>query len=280
MALIILFHQAQATLERKEDVWPLRRIYARCFELTGRTFLVPGVIIYFFSEMQILDTATTSGIIGIIIFIFFTIFIKELSGARSTTYGVMRRITAKFNEPDLRTSDVSFMEILAMNLWHFRRFSLSIEQIQHHLETHGAFQTRKKPKIKAAAIARPSTQRARSVFFRPSREGELSRASSAKEYVEKDSNVSHSDADSVASETDNKFHKKHLLPSEKEEGFESVYKSNVDKVKVEHNTSRENIKSMLQEDDERTPLNLQSFRDIRSNQDDHQNAAVTEEDRV
>ncbi len=140
LVLITILHQTYATLNEKLDRWPLRLIYLRLIEICGRVFVLPAVIIYFVEYIPVSnDPIYDTLLMAVSLFIAGCIFIREMFGLRSNVYDAMRNLTEKCNAADLRVSDLSWVEALAMNLFHFKTFSFTKLLISDYLQRNGAF---------------------------------------------------------------------------------------------------------------------------------------------
>lgn len=140
LVCVTILHQTYATLNEKLDRWPLRLIYLRLIEVSGRVFVLPAVVIYFVVYIPVSSNpAYGEALMALSIVVATIILVRELFGVRSNVYDAMRNLTIKCNAPDLRVSDLSFVEALAMNLFHFKTLSTSKLLISDYLHKHGAF---------------------------------------------------------------------------------------------------------------------------------------------
>lgn len=140
LVCVTILHQTYATLNEKLDRWPLRLIYLRLIEVSGRVFVLPAVVIYFVVYIPVSSNpAYGEALMAVSIAVAVVILIRELFGVRSNVYDAMRNLTIKCNSPDLRVSDLSFVEAFAMNLFHFKTLSTSKLLISDYLHKHDAF---------------------------------------------------------------------------------------------------------------------------------------------
>jgi hypothetical protein len=122
------------------DRWPLRLIYLRLIELCGRVFVLPAVVIYFVEYIPISNSpAFAASLMLFVIIVAIVVFLRELFGIRSNFYDAMRNLSEKCNAPDLRVSDLSWVEAMMMNLFYFKTLSISKFLISDYLQKNGTF---------------------------------------------------------------------------------------------------------------------------------------------
>ena len=133
--LASVFHVMYSTLNEKKDVWPLRVLYLRLIEFSGRVFLIPFLLLFFaFSvagvTMQNKFLMFCGAIISGGVFLF-----REIPGMRSALGSSIKLLNKKVGEHDFDKTplSVSYVEILVLNLYHFGMFSLDISHLLLYL---------------------------------------------------------------------------------------------------------------------------------------------------
>ena len=135
LLLASAFHAMYCTLDDKKYVWPLRIIFLRFIEFSGRVFLIPFLLVFFaFSvagvTMQNKFLMFCGAIISGGVFLF-----REIPGMRSALESSIKLLNKKVGEHDFDKTplSVSYVEILVLNLYHFGMFSLDISHLLLYL---------------------------------------------------------------------------------------------------------------------------------------------------
>lgn len=141
LVIVVILHQAYATLYEKLDRWPLRIVYLRLLECTGRTFVLPAIILYYMNEIpDTLSKSTQDVVVGMVFAATSIILFREYFGLRSSWKSALRGLIDKVNHEDTVVKDLSWVEIFVLNVWKFGVFSTSPHllgkflQNQHKLE--------------------------------------------------------------------------------------------------------------------------------------------------
>ena len=134
--LIILlaaaFHVMYCTLNDKKDMWPLRVLYLRLIEFSGRVFLMPFLLIFFAysvagvtpqNKLLMFVGAIVSG--GIIL-------IRETPGLRSALVNSIKKVDEKFARHGA-SGRLSLLEKLVVNLYRVGKFSLDVTEHVLHI---------------------------------------------------------------------------------------------------------------------------------------------------
>ena len=140
LVVVVCLHQVYATLYAKQDRWPLRIVYLRLIEFTGRTVIIPFIIIYFFREMFKGDSAD-SGFSFAMIFLasiyLFVVGFRESVGVKASLEVALARLQEKFNNNETTVKDISAVEVALINFIKFRKFSTKRTYITEYLKTKG-----------------------------------------------------------------------------------------------------------------------------------------------
>jgi len=125
----VFVHQATFTLMTKAegDVWPLRRLYARCLEFCGRVGIWPLVLALFSKSFLDSQTKSLQGIVLISLIVFLVIVVsKELAGLYSALQKAVAHIKNKIDHP-ITTHGTSKFELLIFNMYSYRVLSITLE---------------------------------------------------------------------------------------------------------------------------------------------------------
>lgn len=126
LVVVVILHQVYATLHTKLDRWPMRIFYLRVVECVGRTGILPAIVLYFFQEIPAGANAEgKTAIIAVIITATGIIFIRELFGLKSSWKHSMILLIEKVNAEETLVTDLSWVEILVVNITRFHEFSTS-----------------------------------------------------------------------------------------------------------------------------------------------------------
>lgn len=140
LVIIVAAHQWYITLRQKQEQWPLRLAVMRLIEVFGRTAMVPAIVIYFMTHVyrQKESAPSTVAVTTTILLVFSGILWRELFGSRKVFIQCMILLLQKVNNPMTTMKDISFLELLVMNLIVFRKMSFSANYLSNHLHFHGS----------------------------------------------------------------------------------------------------------------------------------------------
>eukprot|EP00597_Dinobryon_sp_UTEXLB2267_P002650 CAMPEP_0170068238 /NCGR_PEP_ID=MMETSP0019_2-20121128/7280_1 /TAXON_ID=98059 /ORGANISM="Dinobryon sp., Strain UTEXLB2267" /LENGTH=418 /DNA_ID=CAMNT_0010275817 /DNA_START=434 /DNA_END=1690 /DNA_ORIENTATION=- len=134
--LAAIFHVMFGTLVKKIDIWPLRILYVRLIETSGRVFVIPFMLLYFSFLIQGMVPITKALMISGAIIGAVVIAIREAPGVRSAYHKSLAMLTEKANNKEVKVCDLSFLEMFVLNVVHFNKVSFSFMDLSHHLFHH------------------------------------------------------------------------------------------------------------------------------------------------
>ncbi|RYH18670.1 hypothetical protein EON65_26950 [archaeon] len=145
LLLVVASHQVYSTLRMKTDIWPMRYVYMRCIEISGRIALPLVVLIHFQNTVNYFLPYTYNGLLGLVVAIAFVMLSRELFGLMSVFEKAFGDVIAKVNDPLTTIKQISVVETLCINMIMFKRFSLSMDHIFRTIETgkHLVYTTKK-----------------------------------------------------------------------------------------------------------------------------------------
>lgn len=137
--VVTICHQIYSRLFVKCAQWPLRLIAVRLIEVVGRSIVLPLVIFTFAATVGF--NKTTINEVGIevgVLLVSITIFCKELQGLHVTVHSALKGLLDKVNKDDVLVGELSWLELVVVNLWIFRSASLSSSRLAEHLAKYGS----------------------------------------------------------------------------------------------------------------------------------------------
>lgn len=133
LVIVVALHQLYSTLIFKHEEWPLRLIFLRLIECTGRVLLFPLIILYYMLQI---NTFNSSLLLTMFIGVS-TIGLREFFGLLKVTRVSIKKLLEKANNKDLKILDFSKLEIFILNLLLFQKFSVSFRFIANNLSEQG-----------------------------------------------------------------------------------------------------------------------------------------------
>lgn len=142
LVCVITLHQIYATLNEKQERWPLRTFSLRVIETLGRCLVVPFIVIYFVDTIPVTTSKEEkNAIIYSAIAISITVFSREVFGLRHSWKVSLQGLFKKVNEDDTTVADVSWLELLILNWWKFDKLSISTVYLGNLLAKHEKLDT-------------------------------------------------------------------------------------------------------------------------------------------
>jgi hypothetical protein len=130
---VVVLHQTYATLHNKKERWPLRNFYMRLIESFGRIFLIPFVLIYYVGQIETsIKTSFAAILIAFSAIYVAAISTREMVGLKSAYGMTMVGLVEKFNDPNTTMANVSWLEVLVINVLIFHEYSISTEYLASH----------------------------------------------------------------------------------------------------------------------------------------------------
>lgn len=149
LLLVVASHQVYSTLRQKADIWPLRRVYMRCIEITGRVALPLIVLVHFQNTVNYFYDDSYHALLGLLVTLDFILLSRELFGLVSVFDKAFSDVIAKVNDPLTTLKKISLMEAFFINLIMFKRLSVSKQHICRAIETgkHLIYTTKKQSSV-------------------------------------------------------------------------------------------------------------------------------------
>lgn len=133
LVAVVALHQLYSTLTFKHEEWPLRLVFLRLIESTGRVLLFPLIIIYYMIQINSFSYPLFfSMTVGVL-----TIAIRELFGLSKVITVSSKKLLEKANNKNLKIIDFSKLEIFILNLMLFEKVSFSFRFIANNLLEQG-----------------------------------------------------------------------------------------------------------------------------------------------
>lgn len=137
LVIVVVAHQVYGTLQLKMDRWPLRKIYMRLIEMTGRVALFPIIIGYFLYNVSLQSYGTELFLVIAMGWGSCYFFITECRSIGFEWKRVLQQLLEKVNRPDITLREVSWVEKLALNYIVFKTISVDSLDLSKMLHEKG-----------------------------------------------------------------------------------------------------------------------------------------------
>ncbi len=143
MILAVFVHQMVLRALAKQKQYPLRLLFVRILEIAGKTFIIPGVFIYFLVSFDYGTKAFRESIITILVTICSIILFRELAGFKGDISkgiaGIEKKIEAIKTDKDYENISIHAAEIIVLNLYYFKKFSMDLKMYNANIQNINAY---------------------------------------------------------------------------------------------------------------------------------------------